>query len=224
MNDPGCHDVRDLLGVYVVGAIDPADRALADAHLSQCQRCREELSGLAWLPALLRRVPVAQAERLAADGPARPQEAPPADLLAALLARMAARRKRRRLRSVFALGAAVGSAAGGGVAGARALTSASAPATLDVAQASSGQYQAVVRYHEGSGTDVLVQLTGVTPGTSCQFWVVTKDGRTLRAGSWTAWKGSGRIWYQETNPVPSGQLAAFLLTADNKVLVRVPVN
>ena len=222
MNDSGCRDVRDLLGVYVVGAIDPADRALADAHLSHCHRCREELAGLAGLPALLRRVPVPQAERLAAAGSARLPDAPPAELLSSLLTRLARRRKRRRTRTVFAMAAAVVIAAGAGIAGARAMSSGSNSASLDIVQAAAGPYHASIRYPEGNGTSLWVQVTGVQVGTTCQFWVVTKDGQRLRSGAWTAWRNSDQVWYQETNPVPSGQLAAFLITAKGQVLVRVP--
>ena len=60
-----CGDIRHALGVYVVGAIDPAERSVVDAHLSRCLECREELAGLAGLPALLGRVPLADAERMA---------------------------------------------------------------------------------------------------------------------------------------------------------------
>ncbi len=45
-----CRDIRHALGVYVLGAIDPAERATVDAHLSTCPECREELAGLAGLP------------------------------------------------------------------------------------------------------------------------------------------------------------------------------
>ncbi len=49
------------LGVYVLGAIDPAERALVDAHLATCRDCRDELAGLAGLPALLARVSTEEA-------------------------------------------------------------------------------------------------------------------------------------------------------------------
>jgi len=49
----GCREIRHSLGVYVLGAIDPADRALVEEHLASCPECREELAGLAGLPALL---------------------------------------------------------------------------------------------------------------------------------------------------------------------------
>jgi anti-sigma factor RsiW len=59
MNGTGeCEDVRPLLGVYVMGAIAPADRAVFTRHLASCEQCREELAGLAALPGLLRRPPV----------------------------------------------------------------------------------------------------------------------------------------------------------------------
>jgi hypothetical protein len=51
-----CADTRQALGVYVLGAIDPAERALVDAHVAGCADCRDELAGLAGLPALLARV------------------------------------------------------------------------------------------------------------------------------------------------------------------------
>jgi len=59
---PACREMRQLLGVYVVGAIDPAERAMVDEHLGQCAACRDEIAGLAGLPAMLSRVPAADVE------------------------------------------------------------------------------------------------------------------------------------------------------------------
>src|ERR1700730_17119558 len=60
-----CRDFRQALGVYVLGAIDPAERALVDGHLSTCPDCREALAGPAPVPALARpRVQTADAELL----------------------------------------------------------------------------------------------------------------------------------------------------------------
>jgi predicted anti-sigma-YlaC factor YlaD len=62
-----CGDIRHLLGVYLVGAIEPADRAAAREHLARCAACREELAGLAGLPGLLGRVPAAEASGFSPD-------------------------------------------------------------------------------------------------------------------------------------------------------------
>ena len=111
-----CNEIRQALGVYVVGAIDPAERSIVDAHLSHCLDCREELAGLAGLPALLGRVPYADAERLAL-GDEELEEAP-AELLDALLAQVSARRRARRWRGIaVAAAAAIIAVGGGGLAG-----------------------------------------------------------------------------------------------------------
>lgn len=85
-----CADVRTALGVYVVGAIDPAERGRVDAHLEGCPACRDELAGLAGLPALLGRVEEAQLEQVAGSGGA---QAPDPEFLDGLLARAAERRR-----------------------------------------------------------------------------------------------------------------------------------
>ena len=58
-----CAHVRQALGVYVVGAIDPAERVCVDQHLAACPRCRAEVAGLAGLPALLGKVTLEEAAR-----------------------------------------------------------------------------------------------------------------------------------------------------------------
>jgi hypothetical protein len=64
-----CEEARISLGVYVLGAIDPAERAMVDAHLASCQECRDELAGLAGLPALLATVSTEEALQLGEDLP-----------------------------------------------------------------------------------------------------------------------------------------------------------
>ncbi|WP_173098444.1 anti-sigma factor family protein [Actinomadura verrucosospora] len=89
----GCADVRTALGVYVVGAIDPAERGRVEAHLAGCPACRDELAGLAGLPALLGRVEEAQLAQVA--GTAGPDRAEPPDpeFLDSLLARASEQRR-----------------------------------------------------------------------------------------------------------------------------------
>ena len=58
----GCAGIRMALGVYVVGAIEPADRVLVEQHVALCGECRAELAALAGIPALLNRVTLEQAE------------------------------------------------------------------------------------------------------------------------------------------------------------------
>ena len=62
------------LGVYVLGAADPAERRRLEAHLPGCQECLAELRRLAPLPGLLAGIP--ESVRAAPQAPGR-QAVPP---------------------------------------------------------------------------------------------------------------------------------------------------
>lgn len=228
-----CGEVRNLLGVYVVGAIEPAERATVDAHLPQCLDCREELAGLAGLPALLGRVPLADAERIAL-GDEVPDE-PSAALLDSLLSQVSARRRARRWRMVTAAAAAAVIAVGGGIAGGTVIShlsgsgyGSSAPsATRESGMAratnpATGVTMAVYYTSGTSGTSMQVQVGGVPRGSHCIFWVNTRGGQNLEAGAWTA--GPGSDWYPAQTSITAGQLKSFDVSVNGHVLVKVPVS
>jgi len=105
----GCTEARPSLGVYVLGAIDPVERGLVDAHLATCRDCRDELAGLAGLPALLARVDPDEISRISAGEPARSvtSDRPPEELLATVRGLAEARRRRTRWRYLSAAAAVV---------------------------------------------------------------------------------------------------------------------
>ena len=101
-----CNDARTSLGVYVLGAIDPAERALVDAHLATCRDCRDELAGLAGLPALLALVNEDEGSRIftADGGQLASDDPPPPELLGTVLDLAQARQRRRRWQFAAAAG------------------------------------------------------------------------------------------------------------------------
>lgn len=227
---PACREVRQLLGVYVVGAIDPAERSIVDSHLEYCQSCREELSGLAGLPALLGRVPLADAERMAEGGDGLPDIYEPSpELLNGLLRRVAARRRGRRWRSVLALAAAVAIAAGGTATAIEALRPAPAPGPAatpnrEVVQASNGSLTAKVSYGatEWGGTTMRVGVMGIPPGTHCRFWVVGDGGHRFLSAAWTIGQGYGQHWYSVSSPVSAEKVSGFQITSNGQTLLSIP--
>jgi anti-sigma factor RsiW len=98
-DDHQCAQIRQELGVYLLGTIEPARREVVARHLAACQECRVELAGLAGLPALLRRVPADELRRLLEGDVITAVPGPP---LSALLGRMARVRRRRRYLAVAA--------------------------------------------------------------------------------------------------------------------------
>jgi hypothetical protein len=227
MTSPECRDIRQLLGVYVVGAIDPAERVLVDSHIADCWACTEELGGMAGLPALLGRVPLADAERLSEGGYGVPDmDEPPAELLNGLLGRVAARRRNRVWRSVLALAAAVAIAAGGTAGVIHALHPSSQSAIAqDVVQASNATVSSQVHYSATPwGTAMRVAVKGIPQGTVCNFWVANAAGKWSVARTWTMGPGYGEHWYSVSSPVEAGQVHGFRITAGGTTLLQIPAS
>ncbi|GHE30408.1 hypothetical protein GCM10017673_36350 [Streptosporangium violaceochromogenes] len=91
-----CDDIRLSLGVYALGALEPEERVLVEAHLAGCAACRAESEELSGVSAFLGRVSeedVAQAAR------------PPRVVLDRLLAVKV--RRRRITRTLLSLAASV---------------------------------------------------------------------------------------------------------------------
>jgi len=228
MSDPACRNFRELLGVYVLGAIEPNERSMLDAHLNQCYGCREELAGLAVLPALLHRIPVAEAEDMVrASQTSTDQEDPAPRALSGLLTDIQARRRTRRLRTVLAAAAAVIVAASGGAVVSTALHESPQVAStmLDVARAHNGVISGVVKYGKSPwGAEIATKVSGIAPGTQCELWVTTADGQSQLVGGWVvAGPGVGKLWYPSSADVPAASIVGFTLTSGHKVLLRFPV-
>ncbi len=236
MTEPSCRGLRELLGVYVVGAIEPAERSLVDSHLAHCYDCREELAGLAGLPAFLHRVSVADAERIAGpEAASHAAEMPSEEILTSLLRQVRARRTTQRARRLFATAAALLIAVGGAFAAARSLAPQHPrpvvlapqhprPVVFELATASKGPLSAWVKYRKTSsgGMTMSVQVTGFTEWTACKFWVLTKTGQTMLAGGWIVGPGSAHIWYPLEAGIPPSTVAGFKITASHGRVLRIP--
>ncbi|MFI0481913.1 anti-sigma factor family protein [Actinomadura sp. 9N215] len=247
----GCVDVRTSLGVYVLGALDPAERSQVEGHLAGCPACRDELAGLAGLPAMLGRVDEAQLAQLAG---------PPPELLDALLSRAAERRRgrllplrrrtsggpdadgqgaRRRVARWTPLIAAaclllvIGALFGGFVfpSGTDETVSPppSASPTADGAEriAAANPKTDIKGYvllkKKKWGTEVELHLAGVPKGSHCRLLVIARDGRRDALGSWYVPYDKGYGEYTGSTMFPRGQLFSFeIVGLDGKPLLTIP--
>lgn len=225
-----CRDIRQLLGVYVVGAIDPADRSVVDDHLVSCQSCRDELAGLAGLPAMLGRVPAVDVERMSLEPGLLADDAPPSgDLLNSLLRQVSLRRRNRLWRGAVAVAAAAAVAAGGATAAVELARSAAQPTHTSVASAANGgtHVAAVVDYAKTpwGSTAMRVQVSGIPAGTKCQFWVLGSDGHKTYAGDWTVLRNYGQGgWYTAASRAAASSVHGFEITTGARVLLTIPAN
>jgi anti-sigma factor RsiW len=234
-----CRDIRHALGVYVLGAIDPAERSIVDTHLSTCPECREELAGLAGLPALLRRIPVEEAQQLADDdldelsGAGLPgPEVPSPEMLASLLGRTTQARQARRWRGLAAAAAVVLVAGIGGAAGWSAVHHAAGSGSNAAVLANFTSVSATdpvthvgatVRYAAKDwGTVLDTKVMNVPAGDRCQLLVTDSSGHTTVVGSWTTAYDEDGVWYPGSSGVTLDSVRSFEVISQGKVLVKVP--
>jgi Putative zinc-finger len=225
-----CPEARISLGVYVLGAIDPAERALVDGHLATCRDCRDELAGLAGLPALLTRVTAEEALALAAsDGPPPGRvgvRAAPPELLATVIDLTAARRRRRRRRDA-SLGVAAALIVAVGVFGGLRLGSGSAPPPAAsgvnfpgqpngpwrTATTAASDMTATVQFRPmGWGTQLQAKVSGIPIGTRCQLWIIGAGGSRTLAGGWVTDDKEGMVWYPGSAGVPATGVHGFQIS------------
>jgi hypothetical protein len=229
-----CTEARPSLGVYVLGAIDPAERSLVDMHLVTCRDCQDELAGLAGLPALLARVNPDEISRIRADDTVRTAHAasddqPPGELIGTVLDLAAARRRRTRWRFMAAAAAVVAIAGGlfGGLSSITTTRTVAIPVspggthweTVETASAITGASASVAYSHELWGDAFEVLVDHIPVGTTCQLWVVHPNGTRTQVAAWTTASDEGRVWYSGSMPITAQPISSFQITADHKVLL-----
>lgn len=215
-----CAQYRTELGVYVLGAIGPAERARVDQHLADCPRCRDELAGLAGLPGLLRRVPPDVALRALMD---LPGDSPAGAVADRLISRVSTIRFRRRLMATAAaLLVAVAAAAGVHLLQGHPATATPQWTDMDTGASATTGARATVRYAaESWGTELEVRITGMPAGTRCELRVVGARGQSVNAGGWVIAAGSQYPWYPASVPYTAASLDGFVITSGGRVLVTV---
>ena len=194
--DTGCRDCRDLLGGYVLGALEPAEARVVARHLAGCPSCAAVHGELAGIPALL--------EVVGAD--VAPPAPTPADLESRVLSRVAAAARteqraaerpdpggRRRWHRRTGLALASGLAGAALAFGVVALTGGFAtgpdspgPPSYVAALRGPGGSRGEARLRPAaSGTTVRLRVDRIagTPGVAYELWCVLDDGRWISAGT-----------------------------------------
>ena len=215
MTAPTCGPLRLALGAYVLGSLEPAERADVEGHLAGCAECRAELAELAGLPGLLGRIDLADAMS---------EPAAPPEMLDRLL--VAARRDRQRSRrSRLAAAAAAVIVASGAAAGITAyVTSGPAHRAATVVSATGvhGIEARIAATPRGWGTALSVHLHDAPSGATCSLVAVSRSGRRDVAATWHVGYDSGYVDVQGATSIPLTDIAAYeIVTTEGQPLVRI---
>jgi anti-sigma factor RsiW len=204
-----CPEAATGLGAYVLGALEPDERASLEQHLRACPTCAAELAEFQALPALLDRVRPDDLRPVAV--------APSVDMFDRLSAAAAPAPLRARTWALVA--AAVLAVAGLGV-GVTVWASGSGDATVT---ASAGAVRATVTASSvDDGSALVVSVAGMRPGEICHLVAVDTAGGRHAAGVWPASSAGDGTWRGWAD-VDRDHLRAVVLTGDDdRELVRVP--
>jgi hypothetical protein len=210
-----CAEAVVALGAYVVGALDPRERADVETHLAICPACRDELTELAPLPGLMSRLTLDEA----ISGP------PPVDdtILERLLSATGRERRSASRRRWLVAAAAVVVLAGGTSAGLTMWHSMHATHWQRVVASQGPVSMAVDMHPASSGTVLQLSLRGVHPGERCRLIAVADDGTQDVAGSWEA-SYSGTATIPGTTSIERSHLQRLIIrTYDGRTLVSAAV-
>ncbi len=197
-----CDRTPSLVGAYVLGALEPDEQRAAERHLAGCPDCSAELAGFRGLPALLDRVPAAEA----AAGPVVPSP-DLYDRVAAAVRRPA----RRRWPAVAAVAAVLGV---GGIGWAVLQDDEERTATAG------GVRMSVTAEERTEGSRLDVTVAGLPEHATCRLVVVDDAGARHAEGEWTAY--GDEVSYRVESEVPADDLAdVVLLDGAGDELVRV---
>jgi predicted anti-sigma-YlaC factor YlaD len=209
----GCR--RTDLGAYLIGSLDPTERAEIDRHLAVCSDCLSELGELAPLPGLLGRLDPAEARDHLLT--------PSSDLLSRALDAVDEHEQKERRRLLRWKLAAVSAAVVAVLAGAlpQAISKGSPGTPLAVMTGVTATGMGSMQQHSW-GTAVQLELTGLPPASGYRAYATARDGHTEVAANWGASPG-GRATVVGATAIPRSQLASIQIrTVDGRPLLTLP--
>jgi hypothetical protein len=213
------------LGAYVLDGLEPDESEALRLHLTGCTSCQDVVVDLAWIPSLLRTVPLSEVLRLDDAPDPRPTPMLLDRVLESMTVERHTRRRRRRRGLLLAAAAALLVALAGGVAAMVAHDN-EVPSAGPVVRSVDPRTRVgaeVTMTARGEGTGLQLKLTGVDPGERCSLVARARDGRTETAATWVA-TYTGTADVPGTTAIAVNQLSELdVVTVDGRLLVRLAV-
>ncbi|MGW5052152.1 zf-HC2 domain-containing protein [Actinokineospora sp. NPDC004072] len=163
------------VGAYLLGALDPADRAVFQAHVAGCPVCEVELLRMAPLPGLLQRVEEADFIEVEADPVTEPVPVPPPPPAPVRAGRLP-----------VLVAAVVVVLALAGIVAVQAFGQQPDRVTWSAQDPASGIRADVDLTQRPWGTELSIRMRDVPPGKPCKLVVRARDGSRETAGWWAA--------------------------------------
>ncbi len=217
MRADDCRQWREELGSFVLEHLDADEHAAVEAHLDGCAECRAELELL---------VPVAEALPLADPAQLGSSATPPRSLAVRVARGIRAESRTRRRRRIRL---------GGAAAAAACVVAAAVVVALGAGGSSSQPVAAPHRVAFTStprgveigaslaprpwGSEISLEVRGITPGTRCEVWLRRADGTRVAAGSFRYRYEGGSDGAALSTSLRPSQAQSIAVRAGNRTFV-----
>ncbi len=218
MRADDCRRWREELGSFVLDHLDADERAAVEAHLDGCAECRAELELLVPVAEAL---PLADLEQL--DSSATPPRSLAFRVARGIRAERRARRRRRiRLGVAVAAAACVAAAAvvvtlgGSGGSGSQPVAP---PKRVAFTSTPRGVEIGASLAPRPWGSEISLEVRGITPGTRCEVWLRRTDGTRVAAGSFRYRYEGGSDGAALSTSLRPSQARSIAVRAGNRTFV-----
>jgi putative zinc finger protein len=226
--------LREAVGAYLLGGLEPTEADEVSVHLSECESCRAEYAELSDLVPLMALV----TEQEAVLGPVRPEPAVLGRVIASSRrqtagdggraerrgagSRVRPRRTRFALAAACVVLAAVGSAVGMRLSTHPTPSTAwSSSAMVEVNPYGSDITAMADVTPSGSGSKINFTMEGVPKNYTCWMVVKGSDGHTEQTGSWNAPNGGLVVFAGTSSYTPDHISGIDIMLADGTDLMHI---
>lgn len=178
--------MQQLLGTYVLGGLEPAERELLENHLGQCPECRAEYESLNRLPALLDTLDSSEAESTGASRGQHARGEQEMQAVVGLMDKIARRRRQEQRRAGILVVAAAAACFVVGVLLGPVINTPEQTVDQVTMSGASGAVVEVDLVHKQWGTEIVLDGENLPTSGELTLWITSSNGAVTEVATWSA--------------------------------------
>ncbi|WP_051442113.1 anti-sigma factor family protein [Arthrobacter sp. H14] len=186
---PDHDEIQHSIGAYVLGGLEPSDRAVLEDHLRKCTDCRVEYENLNRLPALLDTLDSAEADSTGNSGGTQARGEHEMRAVVGLMDKIARRRRQERRRAGVLVAAAAAAFFAMGIMLGPVINTPEQTVDQFTMSGESGAVVEVDLVHKQWGTEIVLDGEDLPTSGELTLWITSSNGTVEEVATWSATDG-----------------------------------